>query len=146
MLEESPQQVALRESSLALSLCPGSRTAQTRSRDSGKTRPPPWFQLAQTVSGAGLSGFSRFSGPRNQTLRPDCGGPLPGCRHGCHPLLPSAPPVPYPQVLCLLPTRGPAEVSSLGPQSWLGLAGAKDSGAGPGQSGFRSHGGLGMAR
>lgn len=77
-------------------------------------------------------------GPRNQTLRPDRGGPLPGGRHRCHPLLPPASPVPDPQVLCVLPARGPAEVSR-GP----GLRGGWSWWEAKGGAGLRAGAGLG---
>lgn len=77
-------------------------------------------------------------GPRNQTLRPDRGGPLPGGRHRCHPLLPPASPVPDPQVLCVLPARGPAEVSR-GP----GLRGGWSWWEAKGRAGLRAGAGLG---
>ena len=92
-------------------------------RTLGSTLCLPGVSLA--AAGQASQGFSLPPGPRNQTLRSDCGGPLPGRRHCCHSLLPPETPVPNPQVFCLLPPRGPAEVSSPGPQTWLGLVGQR---------------------
>lgn len=82
---------------------------------------------------AGHSGVSRFPGSRNQALWFDRGGPLPGRRHRGNPVFPAAPAVPDPQVLCLLPPRGPAEVSSQTQVGWAGWA-----------SDFQPRGGLGL--
>ena len=103
-----------------LFLCPAQHRRDPRPLGSSLCLPG----ISLAAAGWGAQGCSPPPGPRNQTLRPDCGGPLPGCRHRRHPLLPPETPVPNPQVLCLLPPRGPAEVSGPG-GAWLGLVGPR---------------------